>query len=85
MNAARYLNFAYSQENYILLPVGNTSGGELELYWGCKKLTYKDYLDALERMAQAKAERARILHEAVTMVPTFAVKRKREKYGKWQK
>ena len=79
MNTAKYLNFRYSQNDYLLLKVGQTSGGELDLCWGCKKLTWQDYLDAGERMA----ERARAKREAVTAVPVFAVKRKAEKSGRW--
>ena len=79
MNTAKYLNFRYSQNDYILLKVGQTSGGELDLCWGCRKLIWQDYLDAGERMA----ERARTKREAVTVVPAFAVKRKAEKSGRW--
>ncbi len=79
MNTAKYLNFRYSQNDYILLKVGQTSGGELDLCWGCRKLTWQDYLDAGERMA----ERARTKREAVTVVPMFAMKRKAEKSGRW--
>ena len=34
MNTAKYLNFRYSQNDYLLLKVGQASGGELDLCWG---------------------------------------------------
>lgn len=82
MNTVKYLNFRYSQNDYLLLKVGQTSGGELDLCWGCKRLTYKDHLEAQKRMTQVRAERARILREAVTRVPVFATKRKSWKCGR---
>ncbi len=83
MNTTAYLNFKYQQSDYIFLPVGWTTGKELELCWGARKLTYQDYLKAQEHMAQAEAERARIQREAVTTVPAFALRRKSEKRGRW--
>lgn len=50
-------------------------------YLNFKKLTYQDHLKAQARMA----ERTKAKREAVTMVPTFAVKRKTEKSEKGQK
>ncbi len=50
-------------------------------YLNLKKLTYQDHLKAQARMT----ERAKAKREAVTMVPTFAVKRKNEKSERWQK
>lgn len=81
MSTARYLKFAYAQDNLLHLPVGNTADGKMKLCWDCKKLTYQDHLKAQARMA----ERAKAKREAVTMVPTFAVKRKNEKSEKGQK
>lgn len=58
-------------KKHLLIKVWETTGGELEVCYQCKPLTWQKYLDAEERMAQY--ERAK--REAATAVPKFAVRK----------